>query len=386
MALTHRQRILAAAAKQPVDKLPFGARIDLWYNYHSANGTLPEKYKGWSMVDILRDLGAGCAIVLGSQAKDTGTSGQGRIFSLWEQTFPNVEVVVHKEGPITATEYRTPKGVISSKTEFNHTEGYLQGYVIERLFKSEADYPAIAYLIEHTELTPDYTEYLRLADMIGEDGIVRCGSRTSPMQHIMRDIMGYETFFYELADHPDKVEHLYEVYKELLKKQLSILADSPAKIFTIGGNWSDDIHTPVFVKYFTPWLREANKFLHARGKLTMAHADGEMKRLIPFVLDTELDVAEAWSPAPMTSVTTKQLREAWGDKITIWGGLPTVIFEPNYSDEEFSAYVINLLKEIAPGNNFIVGMGDNFPIDGNINRIRRVVELIDEYGVLPIRI
>ena len=86
----------------------------------------------------------------------------------------------------------------------------------------------------------------------------------------------------------------------------------------------------------------------------------------------------------MTSVTTKQLREAWGDKITIWGGLPTVIFEPNYSDEEFSAYVINLLREIVPGNNFIVGMGDNFPIDGNVDRIRRVVELIDEYGTLPI--
>jgi len=138
------------------------------------------------------------------------------------------------------------------------------------------------------------------------------------------------------------------------------------------------------MKYFAPWLREANKFLHAKGKLTMVHADGEMKRLIPLVLDTEIDVAEAWSPAPMTSVTTKQLREAWGDKITIWGGLPTVIFEPNYSDEEFSTYVINLLREIVPGNNFIVGMGDNFPIDGNVDRIRRVVELIDEYGTLPI--
>ena len=165
MAMTHQQRILAAAGKQPVDKLPFGARIDLWYNYHSANGTLPEAYQGWSIIDVLRDLGAGGAIVLGSQAIGTDASGQARIFTLWETTFPGVEVVVRKEGSLTTTEYRTPAGTISSKTEFNREEGYLQGYVIERLFKSEVDYPAIEYLIENTVLAPDYTGYLRLADM-----------------------------------------------------------------------------------------------------------------------------------------------------------------------------------------------------------------------------
>jgi hypothetical protein len=63
-----------------------------------------------------------------------------------------------------------------------------------------------------------------------------------------------------------------------------------------------------------------------------------------------------------------------------------VVFEPNYSDEEFRVYVLNLFREVAPGNNFIVGMGDNFPVDGDIDRIRRVAELIDEYGTMPIRL
>ncbi len=382
--MTHRQRILAAVGKQPVDKLPFGARIDLWYNYHSAKGTLPAKYQGWNIVDILRHLGAGCSVILGSRI--TGAGAPGRIFTLWETAYPGIEVTVHKEGPITATEYRTPKGTLRSRMEFNHTEGYIQGYTAERLFKSEADYPAIEFMIENTSLTPDYAGYLELAELIGEDGEIRCGSRTSPMQYIMRDLMGYETFFYELADHPAKVAHLYEVVKELVRKQLVILADSPAKTVAISGNWSDDVHTPVFRKYFTPWLQEANEFLHRKGKFTLVHADGEMRRLIPLVPETGLDVAEAWSPFPMTSVTTRELREAWGDRVTVWGGLPTVIFEPSYSDAEFSAYVINLFREIAPGNNFILGMGDNFPVDGDIERVRRVVELIDQYGSLPISI
>jgi hypothetical protein len=57
-----------------------------------------------------------------------------------------------------------------------------------------------------------------------------------------------------------------------------------------------------------------------------------------------------------------------------------------YTDEEFETYVKNLFKEMAPGNRFIVGMGDNLPFDGDINRVGRVVELIDRYGTLPIEI
>ena len=103
-------------------------------------------------------------------------------------------------------------------------------------------------------------------------------------------------------------------------------------------------------------------------------------------LETGIDIAEAWSPAPMTSVTTAELRKAWGDNVTIWGGVPAVLFEPQYNDEEFDAYVMNLFKEIAPGYNFILGMGDNVAFDGKIERVGRMAELAEKHGHLPIQI
>ena len=92
-----------------------------------------------------------------------------------------------------------------------------------------------------------------------------------------------------------------------------------------------------------PWFREASEFLHQKGKFAYAHIDGEMKKLIPMFLETGIDVAEAFTPQPMTSVTTKEIREAWGDKVTLWGGIPSVMFEPSYSDQDFDDFVINLL-------------------------------------------
>ena len=85
----------------------------------------------------------------------------------------------------------------------------------------------------------------------------------------------------------------------------------------------------------------------------------------------------------MTRVTTAELRKAWGDKVTIWGGIPATLFGPQYTDEEFDNYVKNMFKEIAPGYNFIVGMGDNVPFDGNIDRVGQVSQLIEKYGKLP---
>jgi hypothetical protein len=45
-----------------------------------------------------------------------------------------------------------------------------------------------------------------------------------------------------------------------------------------------------------------------------------------------------------------------------------------------------MFNEMAPGYRFIVGMGDNLPFDGDINRVGRVAELIDKYGRLPIQV
>jgi len=371
MAMSQKQRILAVARGECLDKLPFGARIDLWYNYNSAHDTLPERYKGRNHVDIMRDLGAGV---------------QYRYYSVVREEYQDMEILQKDEPPYKITEFMTPLGSVRKTLLFTPTEGPWIGYEWEKLFKSEKDYPIIKYVLEHTIPVEDLG-YYEACQQVGEDGLVITGVYPwSPVQRVMREIMGYERFFYELADHPKEVEELIEIMKDLDRKKYEIAVKLDLEIFSVCANWSDDIHTPVFKKYFIPWFQEIADLLHAHGKLAMAHVDGENKRLIPFFLDTHIDVFEAWTPAPMTQVTTAEFRKALGDKATIWGGVPATLFEPTYSDEEFDNYILNLFKEIAPGYNFIVGMGDNLPFDGKIERVRRIVDLIDKHGSLPISI
>ncbi len=394
MAMTKKQRILAAGSRQPVDELPMGLQIDDWYDYHKWHGTLPEKYRGWNVSDILRDQGAGI---------------RARPQKGFKHEYRNVEVVVREEEHdrtfYTTTEFRTPKGIVSSTIMSSPVQGPLATQMIEVPFKSADDYPAIEYMLENTVVVPSFdkgfkkgagagadgmilsydTCFKKRAE-VGDDGIVFCSGGSAPMHTVMFYIMNVERFFFELNDNTSKVEHLYELQSEIAWKELEMLVETPVEILSVGGNWVDHIHTPLMRKYFIPWLQKAVEFAHSKGKLTRVHIDGEMKRLIPMFPETGVDIAESWTPAPMTSVTTAELRKAWGDKVTVWGGVPAILFQPQYSDEEFVVYVKNLFKEIAPGYNFIVGMGDNLPPDGKLERVGRIVELIHKYGRLPIEI
>lgn len=369
MTMTNRQMIVAAGKKQRIERLPFGARIDVWYNYHAGHGTLPEKYKGKNTVEICRDQGAGSML---------------RLYRTWKVEYTNIEVKVTENPPRKTTEWRTPYGNVSMTTIFTPEEGPWIPYEVDHPFKKKEDYAAIEYILINTHLVPDLEPYYKLEKMAGDDAVIMTGMASySPMQQIMRYWIGFERFFYELHDNKARVEGLFELEKEIAKQKIKILSGLPLEMVGICANWSDEFHTPVFKKYFAPWLRETSDYFHSIGKITNVHADGEMKRLIPFFPETHVDIAEAWSPVPMTSVTTGELRKAWGDQVTVWGGIPATLFGPQYTDEEFDEYVKNMFKEIAPGYNFIVGMGDNVPFDGNIERVGRVSRLIEKYGKLP---
>jgi len=374
MAMTVKQAILATTRREHLDKLPYVPRIDVWYNYNVANDKFPEKYKGWRQTDIVRDQGAG--------------TGQYRFWSPVKEEYRDMEVIVTHDEPYIMTEYRTPIGTVAKKDVFSRYEGAWSVYEMEKLFKSEKDYPIIKYVMQHTDIVDNFEAFQKIHEEVGEDGMVMTGAvgLWSAPQRVMREIIGYEQFFYELADHPAQVEELLEVMKDLERRKYKVAMGCDLEIFNICANWSDDIQTPVFRKYFTPWFKEVTDFLHAHGRLAMVHIDGEMRRLNPLLRETDIDIAEAVTPAPQSLVPITEFRRELGDKMTIWGGIPSVLFEPMYSDEDFDNYIKNLFKDIAPGYRFIVGMGDNLPFDGNIDRVGRVVELIDKYGKLPIEI
>ena len=158
MTITPKQRILATFQGERLSNVPMGVRIDLWYNYNLAHDTLPEKYRGCSKLEILKDLGVGF---------------QYRFGRLLKEEYSGVEVIEEVEDSTTTTKFVTPVGTIQRKVVLNPYEGALVGYETEKLFKTREDYPAIKYLIENTVPSTNPDQYAKAREEIGEDGVMK---------------------------------------------------------------------------------------------------------------------------------------------------------------------------------------------------------------------
>ena len=145
-------------------------------------------------------------------------------------------------------------------------------------------------------------------------------------------------------------------------------------------------YAPFFKKEISPWVQKACGVLHDKGKLVYSHCDGENLGLMKLIRDSGIDLAEAVCPHPMTKVPIEDYYREWSGHMAIMGGVPSNVMLPDStSDAEFEAYVSHLLKAIAPGTGFVVGIADTTPPAAPIERIRRLDERIRTEGALPLK-
>lgn len=375
--MNHRERALAAMRGKPVDFLPFIARMDLWYSFQKNQDSLPVPYQKASLWDIQRDLGIG---IFG--------------FGAWDISFYRVEyknITVRKEirGQEVLTKYVTPYGTLVARDimadELKEAAG--TGARIEYPFKSCKDYDALLYLIENTQIVENFDAYMKFMDHIGNDGLALPFSGHLPAHQLMISLMGYSCFYYELFDRPNQLEDVIQALHAQYEQILALAVASPAEAIEVGGNYDEQMTPPpIFDRFFLPLYRQARMLFSNVGKILVIHGDGEMRGLLTCILKSGIQVVEALTPSPMTSINIISTRRLWRDQVTIWGGIPTIILTEVFSDQQFESYLENLFRDIAPGNRFILGFGDNVPTDASFERIKYIARFWSDNGSYPIPI
>jgi len=362
--MTNRERMLAIIEGRKPDMIPWIPRLGLWYNFHRNSGTLPDKYRGWELRDIERDLG------MGTPARNA------RIFST---RMEKVETKTRRSGNEIFTEYITPVGTVSTKhvvVEKLHKAG-MSHYQMEHLIKRPEDYGVVEYIIEHTKLTPAYDQYMAYDREIGEDGLPMVALGACPMHMVMREYLGYEKAIFEMVDHPDRIERLLRVVTDHAKEMQKIAVESPAKMILHGEHFDSMITPPpLYEKYFKPYFKEFAEMLHSGDKILVCHADADSSQLLDLIRESGFDMAEVFTTEPMVPCTLEQAREAWGSEVIIWGGIPSVILCDPVSDEAFEDFMADLFETVASGDGFVLGVADNVMPETKFERIVRISEML----------
>jgi hypothetical protein len=371
--MTGKERMLAVLRGEHPDRIPWAPRLELYYRAHLSNGTLPAKYRAWDLRSIYRDQGMEYHCREGHACR---TSIKG------------LETVRREKGDQVRMEYITPVG--SVYTLYRQSEELREQGIgmleVEHMIKGPADYDVVEWIYQNTVIEPTYEEFLAYEHECGDEGVPQDISRLlTPVGHLLRDLIGYNDAYLHLYDYPDKFERLLRVMVDVEWEAHRVLAASPALVIHHGEHFDSQMTPPpIFKTYFLPYLKEVTAYYHQHGKLVMGHLDADLTGLEEMVLESGYDIGECVTTFPLVPMTLQRLREVWGNRLIIWGGLPSTILSEPYTDEEFEAYMRELFRIIAPGDAFILGVADNVMGDTRWERMERVLPLIEEYGQYPI--
>ncbi len=204
----------------------------------------------------------------------------------------------------------------------------------------------------------------------------------SPLMFMLWDLMGPERFAIDMYERPDDFFRLYDTVTQRRREQYEISAASPALVLHVGDNITGDMIGPErFVRYCVPCYNEFASYLHSEGKLLAVHMDGRMKALADAVADSQVDIVEAFSAVPDGDLELAEAHRTWPDKI-IWTNYPSPVHL--WPPEQIVAYTRQMLRDIAPGDRFLVGITENIPEEVWQTSLPTISWVLKKEGTLPL--
>jgi uroporphyrinogen-III decarboxylase len=365
--MTPRERILTILRGGMPDQVPWCGDLDYWANSLIKRGLKPdgfilsEDYIGWH-----RELGVGFYL-------------QG--YFPYRQILLNCSVKEWNEGNRHFKEILTPKGSVKECWEYMPTS--FSDAPVEHFLKSEADIPVLKFIYENTRFEPDYHIANLRKQQVGDQGVVLCYLPKSPFMHMMALEAGVMAVTMVALTAPDEFSDLLCTMKKAFDQAARIAVDSPAEVLMIPENLSSEMVGPdLFKLYMYDYQKEWTGKIRDAGKYSFIHIDGTLSGLLYQEASVGFTVLEALTPYPVGDVKFEELEALAADSDSIlWGGIPGSYFTDCVSDEEFDRHVKYLLSIMIRKPRFVLGVADQVPPDGLERRVKRVAELVNEFGI-----
>jgi uroporphyrinogen-III decarboxylase len=365
--MSPRERVLALLSGEKPDMVPWFGDLDYWATALISRGEKPKDFKESNdYIQWHRDLGVGFYL-------------QG--YFPFKTIIENCEVREWTEGNLRRRQIKTPCGTLSETWTWLK-ESYTEAPT-EHLVKSVADLPSYRYLQANTRYEPDYEFAEKRRRQVGEMGVVLCYLPKSPLMQLIALDAGVKAVAETFADAPDEFRATIAALRRSHDLAARISVDSPAEILMIPENLSSECAGKTLYNLFMADYEEAwAAGIRAKGKFSCIHLDGTMKGLLRETCSRGLTFIEALTPAPVGDLAIEKWAEWRGASSTIlWGGIPGIYFTDLVDDQEFDRHVKEVLAVMRSTPRYVLGVADQVPPWGLERRLRRVGELVDQYGV-----
>ncbi len=358
--MTDRERVLRTFERKPLDRVCWQPRLEHWYSYRSRKGTLPARHRDAQLLEVYDDLG--CAVRY---------AGQPLVF---EHDRCSTRTEQRDNGHVIY--YETPHGTLTEVLRYGEegTSAHRSKFPIETL----DDIEVMEYFLLDQRARFDDERFDDIEARLGHRGLCQFYFPRSPLMRLIVNLIGFEQTIYLLHDHQERMEQFMARIERADDQLFDVLCACPARIVNFGDNIDASLTPPpLFERYLLPLYERRCEQLHDAGKFTHIHMDGALGPLLPYLARMPQHGIEAPTPLPQGDVELERLCEAMGEKI-MHDGIPCVCFLPGFPLDELESFTVRLLE--LQGPRLILGISDELSPPGEIERVRRVSEIVEQFG------
>ena len=367
MAWTQRERMQAVLRGERPDAMAWCGDMTYWHAAHAVIGDLPERWQGKEGRHRLnRELGLS-EYVPGCTGGDT-VEGD------------DVRHEVSEAGGRRTCRWHTPVGMIEEVQEFC-PGSFSWGYT-EHAVKTAADLGVVRYIYENRRFVPAPDRFTKEDAEYAAYGLgpTHVAGPPTPISELNKHWVGVMELTYLLMDEPEEMRQALDAIGAFSDEVYRQMAAAPPSVVMINENLSATTMGGYFDEFIAPYLRRWTDWLRAGGHISMLHNDGTLRGTIEKLGPAGVDCIDSVVPKPVGDVEIADLRKLAGDDVILIGGLPGAMFAPPFTARDIEKQVREIIRCHKDSNKFILGVADQVPPNGDLDLVRLVGALIEEYG------
>jgi uroporphyrinogen-III decarboxylase len=358
-AMTSRERWLAAAQMQPVDRLPFWPKL---------NGSYPraqtEPFREMSINDTQEWIGSDNHIWAGRCTKEVRTRTSHELSS---------------DDTSKSERFVTPNGTLTRLSKFD--AGSQAWHPVDFPVKTLDDIHVMTEWLDDVQVELDEDSLGKAHEQvrqIGEDAVTTTGIGVSALMDWVEHLAGVENAHLLLADYPDDVATLFEARHRSLCRTAEIHADKwPGDFIYSVENTSTTLTSPAqFEQYCHPHLKEYGEIITGVGRIHVLHMCGHLKVLLPLLNTLPAQVYEAFTAPTLGDTTLLDGRTSCPEKCLVGGTQATWWIEPA---DAIIARIEAALDELPHHRGIVVTSAGVMPPLCEPETIKTVCEWVQNY-------
>jgi len=190
---------------------------------------------------------------------------------------------------------------------------------------------------------------------------------------------GMENLLVDFVENPGFVHELFDAITEFNLSQIDAAMRYDIDGFQFGDDWGSQngviMGPELWREFIKPRIKRMYDRVHAYGKFVIIHCCGDVKAILPDLVEVGLNCFNPFQPEVMEVLETKKL---YYGKLSFYGGISVQHLLPHGTPDEVRRETKRLLAELGRGGGYIASPSHAIPSDVPAENMAALIEVLKE--------